>query len=208
MPDLVDPRDMPGVIKNLEIKPELIRIHIAESHSQFYERAEKAGIARECVKCKSKRRYSMVQCAVCSGYMFNQVAPRSPSDPVEGEPEQSNGSRNKTEMSGDGNYSFEANPDYDAKSGHAPNIKLGDTRPLADRSLADLKIFASQKEIKLPKSLQRKNANKSKVRDYIEDAMGGITPSDLNPPSPDGPILDKEGYDASQNQLTDPNKPS
>ena len=204
-----DPRDMPGAIKDIKPHPELIKKHPVESHSQYYERAEKQGIARLCVQCGAKRRFSMLQCAVCNSFMFHQVEHRAPSDPGEGEPKESMRPANQTEASGDGNYSFEGNPEYDPKSGGGdPEVKMADSRPLADRSLSDLKIFAAQKEITLPTSLRRKNASKAKVREFIEDALGGINADAMQTKAVDGPILDREGHEASRNQLSDPNEPS
>ena len=57
-----------------------------ESVSQFYARAEKRGIQRKCLHCGAKRRYSLVNCPVCSVVRFQQVQGVIPKEPVEGTP--------------------------------------------------------------------------------------------------------------------------
>lgn len=57
-----------------------------ESLSQFYARAEKRGIQRFCLHCGAKRRYSLVNCPVCTCVRFKQVQGIIPKDPVEGTP--------------------------------------------------------------------------------------------------------------------------
>ena len=184
-----NPQDFTGTA-NQKHKPELIKKTANESTTQFYERAEKQGIGRYCTQCDAKRRFSMVQCGVCLNYLHYQTEYKTPTNPIEGTPENTaTEQRNKSHTSQDGNYSFEGNPEHQNPTPTTPTTQ----EPLENRSLKELQLYATQKGIDLPKSLRRNNVTKSKVKEYIEDSLGGIEPDK----SPDVPIHDKPGHTAS-----------
>lgn len=199
---VVKPQEMPGAVKDLKPRNTPARINrlAGESSTQFWSRAEKKGVARECVSCHAVRRFSLPQCPVCKGYMHHQVEYKPPARPIEGVPD----SRiitppNQTVASNDGNFVFEGNPEFDPKAGRPDGAAvITDTRPLKDRSLADLHKFAAEREIPIPQSLQRKNASKAKVREYIEDALGGAVDFNAAKPEPEHEPLDKEGAAAAE----------
>jgi len=194
---LINPQEMTGIIDSGKTRKAIIKKHPKETVTQLYERAEKRGIGRECVSCSAKRRFAMLQCPVCLSFMHHQVEYRSPSDPVQGEGREPESPRNQSHT--DGGYNFEGNPDFDPTTGVSPS---SDTRPLGDRNLVELQVYAIQQEISLPESLLKKNASKADVRSYIEDKLGGIPAV----ASPDVPIQDQEGLDASNNQLKNANE--
>ena len=68
----IDPRDY-SVTTKRTWEPALITKSARQSVTEFYEVCEKKGIARECLQCKGKRRYAMVQCPYCKDYQFRQI---------------------------------------------------------------------------------------------------------------------------------------
>jgi len=171
-----------------------------EGHTQFYERAEKAGVGRLCHVCEGKRRFSMCKCPYCHGYMYHQVEWRPPADPVEGEPKvtQSTADRIRSQASGDGNFTFAGNSDFDPNVGDtAAPVATGSEVPLPHRSIKMLRLFAAQQEIPLGKL--KKHAD---VLGRIEEHMGGLVAAqttEQNPPEPEGTfVLDTEGAEAAK----------
>lgn len=179
--------------------PPIVKKNRGESHSEFYERAEKLGVGRCCRVCKGKRRFAQVQCPYCFNYMFFQIQWKPPREPVEGEPKERETiqERTRSNRSGDdeGGYTFQGNPDFDPATGDVGQV-VQDMRPLADRNVKELKIYAAQNEVPLG-SLAGKTADKWKapILEAIEEHMGGLG---LEPPSPETVALDEAGQAASE----------
>lgn len=139
-----------------------------ESVSQFYARAEKRGIQRQCLHCGAKRRYSLVNCPICSVVRFKQIQGAVPKEPVEGTPAPAYDPTALPEAVVNGGFQFvpvteEGETAASAPTESAPTPVLG---PLEDLTVAQLRGKAGELGIdhsKLTKKDQLLEAINSKL---------------------------------------------
>lgn len=119
-----------------------------ESLSQFYARAEKRGIQRFCLHCGAKRRFSLVNCPVCSCVRFKQIQGVIPKDPVEGTPAPAYDPTAMPEAVVNGGFQFtpvteeETGAEPTAQAANAPPTPV--LGPLEDLTVAQLRGKAGE----------------------------------------------------------------